>query len=100
MAVRTERSLDEMLKAARIGAAFEVIRKPEGETIQEIIHHQSRDADVVLLGLKEIGADEADEYVDRLLQLMSGLRTVLLVRNAGLFRGQLLGVERSASNLS
>ncbi|MEN8114669.1 MAG: hypothetical protein ABFS21_09800, partial [Actinomycetota bacterium] len=100
MAQRTEKTLSEMLKAARIGAKFEVIRKPEGLTIQEIIHDRSKDADVVFLGLKEIGPGEADDYVERLLQLMSGLRTVLLVRNSGPFRGQLLGVERTSSNLT
>ncbi|MFV9672268.1 MAG: Na-K-Cl cotransporter [Acidimicrobiia bacterium] len=100
MEERTVRSLDEMIRAARIGAQFEVIRKPEDETILEIIHSRSKDADVVFLGLKEIGPDEAEDYVERLLQLMSGLRTVLFVRNAGQFRGQLLGVERSSANLS
>ncbi|MEA2024889.1 MAG: Na-K-Cl cotransporter [Actinomycetota bacterium] len=100
MEQRTVRSLDEMIRAARIGAQFEVIRKPENETILDIIHSRSKDADVVFLGLKEVGPDEAEEYVERLLQLMSGLRTVLFVRNAGQFRGQLLGVERSSSNLT
>jgi hypothetical protein len=89
-----------MIKAARIGAGFEVIRKPEGETIQEIIHRRSEHADVVFLGLKAIDPDEADDYVERLLSLMSGLRTVLLVRNSGPFRGQLLGVERPGTKLS
>lgn len=100
MAQRTERTLEDMIKAARIGAGFEVIRKPEGETIQEIIRHRSEDADVVFLGLKAIAPGEADDYVERLLSLMSGLRTVLLVRNSGQFRGQLLGVERPGGKLS
>jgi hypothetical protein len=100
MEERTVRSLDEMIRAARIGAQFEVIRKPDDETILEIIHSHSKDADVVFLGLKEVGPNEAEDYVERLLQLMSGLRTVLFVRNAGQFRGQLLGVERSSANLS
>ncbi len=100
MAQRTERTLDEMISAARIGARFEVIRKPEGQTIQEIIHSRSEHADVVFLGLKAIETDEAGEYVERLLSLMSGLRTVLLVRNSGPFRGQLLGVERPGTKLT
>ncbi|MGB9357004.1 MAG: Na-K-Cl cotransporter [Acidimicrobiia bacterium] len=99
MAQRTERSLDAMLKAARIGAEFEVIRKPEGQSIQEIIHSRSKDAEVVFLGMKEIEPDEAEGQVDRLLDLMSGLQTVLLVRNSGQFRGQLLGVEPATTHL-
>ncbi len=100
MAQRTERSLEEMLRAARIGAEFEVIRKPEDRTVQEIIHDRSRDAEVVFLGMKEIQPNEAEGQVDRLLDLMSGLQTVLLVRNSGPFRGQLLGVERTSPNLA
>jgi len=100
MAERTERSLADMIAAARIGARFEVIRKPEGESVQSIIHRRSADADVVFLGLKAVGAGEEEAYVERLLSLMSGLRTVLLVRNSGPFRGQLLGVERPAAKLS
>jgi solute carrier family 12 (potassium/chloride transporter), member 4/6 len=97
MAERTERTLDEMISAARIGATYEVIRKPEGQTIQEIIHDRSKDADVVFLGLKAIEPDEAEAQVDRLLKQMSALQTVLLVRNSGPFRGQLLGVEPGAA---
>jgi hypothetical protein len=83
-----------------VGADFEVIRKPEGETIQNIIHTRSAAADVVFLGMREINPDEAEGQVDRLLDLMSGLQTVLLVRNSGPFQGQLLGVEPTSSPLS
>jgi hypothetical protein len=54
---------------------------------------QAREA----LNNDEIAVDEADRYVDRLVQLMSGLRNVMLVRSAGPFRGQLLGVEHGES---
>ena len=100
MAERTERTLGEMISAARIGATYEVIRKPEGQTIQEIIHDRSKDADVVFLGLKAIEPGEAETQVDRLLKQMSGLQTVVLVRNSGPFRGQLLGVEPAATHRS
>ncbi len=50
--------------------------------------------------MKEIKPDEAEEQVERLLELMSGLQTVLLVRNSGPFRGQLLGVQPTSSPLS
>ncbi len=100
VAERTERSLRAMIAAARIAASLEVIRKPEGVSVQELITDRSADADVVFLGLRSIAVDEADRYVDRLVQLMSGLRSVMLVRNAGPFRGQLLGVEHGESPLS
>ena len=77
-----------------------MIRKPEGISVQELITDRSADADVVFLGLRSIDAEKADGYVDRLLQLMSGLRSVMLVRNAGPFRGQLLGVEHGESPLA
>jgi amino acid transporter len=100
VAERTERSLRAMIAAARIAASLEVIRKPEGISVQELITDRSADADVVFLGLRSIDAEEADGYVDRLLQLMSGLRSVMLVRSAGPFRGQLLGVEHGESPLA
>jgi amino acid transporter len=100
VAERTERSLRAMIAAARIAASFEVIRKPEGVLIQELITDRSAGANVVFLGLRSIDPEEAERYVDRLLQLMSGLNSVMLVRNAGPFRGQLLGVEPSESPLA
>ncbi len=99
MAERTERTLAAMVAAARISATMEVIRMPEDVSVQEVITARSSGADMVFLGLRAVSADEADRYVERLLNLMSGLRNVMLVRNAGPFRGQLLGITPEESRL-
>ena len=100
VAERTVRSLQAMIAAARIAATLEVIRKPDGVSVQELITDRSANADIVFLGLRAIAPDDARNYVDRLLQLMSGLQNVMLVRSAGPFRGQLLGVEQEESPLA
>jgi solute carrier family 12 (potassium/chloride transporter), member 4/6 len=100
VAERTERTLRRMIGAARIPASLEVIRMPEDTSVVEVITERSANADMVFLGLRAVAADEADRYVERLLDLMAGLNNVLLVRNAGPFRGQLLGVEPDEAPLA
>jgi potassium/chloride transporter 4/5/6 len=83
--------LEELTKAARIEAVSNVILKPEGTSVKEIIWEGSRHADVVLLGLRGNEPGEEAAYARRMEAMMEGLPTVLFVRNAGAFRGQLLG---------
>lgn len=92
-AARSEEALERMIKAARVNAKFEVILKPAGKTVSAVIHTESGSADVVLLGLSDPPPGEEEIYAERLALLVEGLETVLLVRNAGSFRGQLLGEE-------
>ncbi len=92
-AERSREALDRMITAARINAAHEVILKPEDVTVSAVIHAESGQADVVLLGLSDPAPGEEETYAERLARLVEGLPTVLLVRNAGSFRGQLLGEE-------
>jgi solute carrier family 12 (potassium/chloride transporter), member 4/6 len=100
VAERTERTLKAMIAAARVGATAEVIRKPDDVSVQELITERSAGADVVFLGLRSIEPDEAERYVERLVNLTSGLGTVILVRSAGPFRGLLLGVEPAETPLA
>jgi hypothetical protein len=83
--------LEQLTSSARIDATINVVLKPEGSTVQEIIFHGSRNADVVLLGLRGTEPGEERDYTRRMVSLIDGLPTVLFVRNAGAFRGQLLG---------
>jgi hypothetical protein len=80
-----------LTEAARIDATINVILKPEDATVQEVIHEGSAHADVVLLGLRGNEAGEERDYAQRMNAMLEGLPTVLFVRNAGEFRGQLLG---------
>jgi len=85
------RLLERITSASRIPARTEVIVKPPDRTVQEVIWEHSAEADVVLLGLRESDDDEVEAYAARVATLLEGLPSVLLVRNAGAFRGQLLG---------
>ncbi len=101
IAERTATSLQRMIASARIDATLEVIKRRDGGgSIQETIAERSQEADVVLLGLKTIGMAEAEDQVERLRGMLAGLPTAILVRSAGPFRGQLLGVEDDGAQLA
>jgi len=83
--------LEQLTSAARIDATINVILKPENVSVADVIYEGSRSADVVLLGLRGTAPGEEAAYTRRMATLVEGLPTVLFVRNAGEFRGQLLG---------
>jgi len=87
---QTEASLQELLNRSRIRASAEVIQRPEGMTVQAVIHERSRDADLVLMGLREPEEGEEEAYAQRLSTMVENLPTVMLVRAAGDFAGQLI----------
>ncbi len=88
---RNKRLLEQLTGAARIDAAINVILIPDNTGVQEVIRSRSKNADVVLLGLRATEPGSEGAYAERMATLMEGLPTVLFVRNAGAFRGQLLG---------
>lgn len=96
---RNEALLQQITRAARIDAATEVILKPAESSVQSIIWERSGKADVVLLGLRGNEIGEEAEYAERMNEMASGLGTVLFIRNAGSFRGQLLGDFEEARGL-
>ena len=85
-----EEGLDGLITSVRIRASRDVIIKPEGRSIAEIMHESSRDADVALVGLTIPKAGRESEYSQRLIDIVTGLPTTILVRNSGPFRGRLL----------
>jgi hypothetical protein len=89
----SEERLGELLERSRIDAEPEVIEPPPDTPIQTVIHERSRDADIVFLGLRQPPETETEAYAARLRELVSGLPTVILVRAAGPFAGQLLETE-------
>jgi len=88
---RNEGLLRKLIGASRIDARAEVILKPEGVKVQDIIRERSADADIVLLGLRGTEPGDEAKYATRITKMAEGLPTVLFVRSAGEFRGQLLG---------
>jgi amino acid transporter len=83
--------LVQLTSAARIDATINVILKPADVPVADVIFEGSRNADVVLLGLRGTEPGEEEAYTRRMTTLVDGLPTVLFIRNAGEFRGQLLG---------
>ncbi len=83
--------LRRVIQAARIDASVDVILRDSDAPIMSMIAERSRDADVVLMGLRSVKPGEEAEYADRLTGFVAVLPSVLFVRSAGEFRGRLLG---------
>jgi amino acid transporter len=83
-------ALEALLAEVRIEADTEIIMKPEGQTIADVIRARSATADVVFLGLQDPEAGTESEYVQRMEEVVSDLRTTVFVRNAGEFAGKLI----------
>ena len=83
-------SLDELTPNTRIKADTEVILKPPGLSVIEVMHERSRDADIVFMGLKEPAPGEEADYAAKLIELADGFHTVVFVRNGGAFAGYLI----------
>jgi hypothetical protein len=90
MQKHTERSLSRMLEENRIKARTVITPWDPEANVQAMIQEQSRDADLVFLGLREPEVGKEEAYAERLSELIGDLPTVVLVRNAGIFAGQLL----------
>ncbi len=89
-ASRIESDLQALLPGLNIAVSTEVLLQPQGRTIKETIHTQSADATLVFMGVALPEPGDEKDYADELLELLAGLPTTILVRNAGPFRGQLV----------
>lgn len=87
---QTQKNLGELILRCRINATAEVFPRLEKRSIQDLIHEQSRDAELVFLGLQEARPGEEEAYSSRLTRLVGDLQTVILVRAAGPYAGRLL----------
>jgi solute carrier family 12 (potassium/chloride transporter), member 4/6 len=93
MMERTRSLIDQIVRSARIRARIEVMPRPHGMQVAEVISSSSAGADLVLMGLRSVTAGEEAAYAERLEELTESLPSVLFVRSAGPFRGRLLGDE-------
>ncbi len=82
--------LDTLISSVRISARSDVIVKPHDKSVIELMHETSRDADIVFVGLMTPEEGMEDEYAGRLINIVGGLPTTVLVRNSGPFEGRLL----------
>jgi amino acid transporter len=87
---KLEENLSTLITEARIYAEPRIIVKAEGQTIRDIIHQTSREADIAFFGLNVPKPGTESDYADKLIALANGLGTVIFVRNAGEFSGNLI----------
>ena len=90
MKEKTERDLATLIPETRIEAEPNVFLKPEGQTIGDLIHEKSKDAEVVFFGLAVPDKGKEMEYARRIEALAGDLPVVFFVKNSSLFMGELL----------
>jgi hypothetical protein len=79
-----------LIGETRIRANADVIVKAAENSFAETMHQESKNTDVVFLGLKMPEDDEVEGYAQTLLELAVGPATYIMVRNAGPYRGKLI----------
>ncbi len=85
-----EKSLSNLISETRIHAETRIIIKPPDKEIHEIIRLNSGLADIVFIGLKIPEPGSEADYAEKLSAIAKGLSTVIFVRNAGEFAGNLI----------
>ena len=83
-------SLLKMIEDARIRAKAEAFSVGERQSARDIIHAESRDTDVVFLGMREPAPGDEREYAERMRLLVEGLPTVVFVKNSSFLAGRLV----------
>ena len=79
---QTQAHMQELLTRVRVEAEpIALVKETPGQPVMEIITKWSKDADLTLLGMDDPEAGEAEEYANRLNDLISGVGTTLLVRS-------------------
>ncbi len=89
-AEQTKRLLSGLIPEVRIEAEVDVMVKPEGVSVTELIHSRSDKADLVILGLAMPLEGQEEEYALRITELAAGLRSVFFIHNGSLFIGELV----------
>ena len=85
-----EESLEKLIETVRIKAKLDVITLPENASVMELMHAESKGADIVFMGMMTPERGQEAEYSERLKKLVEGMPSTVLVRNSGPFEGQLL----------
>ena len=86
----TERKLNRLIPDARLQAEVRVILKSPDETVATVIHRESKNAELVLMGLATPVAGQEEAYARRLDTLAGDLPSVFFAKNASPFTGGLI----------
>lgn len=87
---QTERNLARLIPEIRIQADIRVLIREKDKSIVQMIHEQSKGAEVVIFGLATPQEGKETDYVDRLEELAGDFPVVFFVKNSSLFIGELL----------
>lgn len=91
---QTERFLAKLIPEIRIKAEVDVTVRDEEESILDLMHRESAEADVVLLGLASPKEGDEESYAERLAELAEGFKNCFFVHNGSLFLGDLVTPEK------
>lgn len=91
---KVHRNMAALLAEHRLDGEVKVINNAvERRPPAEIIHLESRDSDLTILGLPEVSAGMGTDYVVRTSRLVDSLGTVLLVHASRYFDPLYIGIE-------
>ena len=85
---QAKQQLAQVAQDAKLRAETRVLRiEDDDETPFDVIHRESRSADLTIMGLKEPDPREGDSFIERVEGILKGLGTTLLVRASSRFEG-------------
>ena len=85
-----QQALRKICKETRIQAQTEVIIRLPDQSLNAVIVQHSRHANLVMLGLSLPEKGKEEDFNQWYNRLVEGLENVMLIRNSGPFRGQLI----------
>ena len=88
-----EAALYRICEKTRISASVEVVLKQDSESIATVIHRESQNCGLVMMGLSAPVPSEEEAFGEHLQKLAEDLPNLIFVRNSGPFRGALLRAE-------
>lgn len=88
--VSHRKQVEASLAESRISVKVESVVQAPDRTVLETLKARSSRADLVFLGLARVEAGAEEAYADRLIELLEGMPSAILVRNGSPFQGSLV----------
>ncbi|MCK5820970.1 MAG: amino acid permease [Bacteroidales bacterium] len=79
-----------LIADSRMSVETDVILRKDNESVIDLMHQSSKDADIVFLGFALPESKDDTEFAERLDKLVTGFRSAILVRNAESTQGELI----------
>ena len=79
-----------MLPDLRMDVRLDVLLKPEDVSTIDVIRKSSLSSDLLFMGIAVVEPGQEDAYASKLMSLLEGLPTTILVRNSSRFQGRLV----------